>query len=76
MLLPFSSFTVKWPRRQKRGAAPRRTNELRDVDAILDKISREGFDSLTQEEKALLDRVSTKYQTRAKSEKPKSDLII
>ena len=76
MLLPLSSLTVKWPGRQKHRSAPRKTNELREVDAILDKISRDGFESITQEEKALLDRVSAKYQTRAKSEKPKSDLII
>jgi len=76
MLLPLSSFTVKWPSRQTRRAAPQRRNESHDVDSILEKISRNGVESLTPEEKALLDRVSAKYQTRAKSEKPKSDLII
>lgn len=76
MLFPLSSLTVKWPSRQKRRAAPQRGNELREVDDILDKISRNGFQSLTSEEKALLDRVAAKYQTRAQSEKPRSDLII
>lgn len=75
MLLPLS-FKVKRPNRQKRRAVPQSRSELREVDAILDKISRDGFESLTQEDKALLDRVSAKYQTRAKSEKPNSDLII
>lgn len=76
MMLPLSSFTVKWPGRQTRRAAPQKRMESRDVDAILDKISRDGVGSLTPEERALLDRVSAKYQNRAKSEKPKSDLII
>jgi membrane associated rhomboid family serine protease len=76
MLLPLSSFTMKWPRKQTRRTAPPLRNESRDVDTILDKISRQGFESLTPEEKALLDRVSSKYQTRAKSEKPNSDLIF
>jgi len=43
---------------------------------LLDKISREGLHSLTAEERALLDGVSKKFQSRAQSEKPKSDLII
>jgi membrane associated rhomboid family serine protease len=75
MFLPLSSFTSIWRRQKKRtGAKPR--NETLEVDAALDKISREGFESLSAEEKALLGRVSAKYQTRAQSEKPKSDLII
>jgi len=77
MLLPLSSFPVKWRGRKISGrAAPPPRNELREVDAILEKISRTGFETLTPEEKALLDRVSAKYQNRAKTEKPKSDLII
>lgn len=76
MMLPLSSFTVKWSSRQKGRVAPKGRNDSRDVDAILEKISRNGVESLTQEERAQLDRVSVKYQTRAKSEKPKSDLII
>jgi membrane associated rhomboid family serine protease len=77
MLLPLSSFIGSWtlPKRKSR-ATPPMPNESLEVDAILDKISRNGFESLTREEKALLDRVSAKYQTRSQSEKPKSDLII
>jgi hypothetical protein len=77
MMLPLSAFTAKSSRRkeEKRQAAPRR-RETVDVDAVLDKISREGMDSLTAEERALLHSVSKKFQSRAQSEKPKSDLII
>jgi membrane associated rhomboid family serine protease len=77
MFLPLSSFTGGWtlPKRKTRAAPPER-NETLEVDAVLEKISRNGFDSLTREEKALLDRVSAKYQTRAQSDKPNSDLII
>jgi membrane associated rhomboid family serine protease len=77
MLLPISAFAGKFGRRkeQRRQAAPRR-RETRDVDEVLEKISREGMDSLTAEERALLQTVSKKFQSRAESEKPKSDLII
>ena len=77
MSLPLSSFAPGWNFRKKAARpAPRERNEALEVDTVLDKISRSGFDSLTSEEKALLDRVSAKYQTRAQSDKPKSDLII
>ena len=77
MMLPLTAFAGKLSRqkKEKRQAAPRR-RETRDVDEVLDKISREGMDSLTAEERALLHSVSKKFQSRAESEKPKSDLII
>lgn len=77
LLLPTSIFRVKWKpsKKSSRKIRPPR-NETLEVDTILEKISRSGFNSLTAEEKALLDRVSTTYQARAKSDKPKSDLII
>ncbi len=77
MMLPMSVFAGKSSRRkdEKRAASPRR-RETVDVDAVLEKISREGMDSLTSEERALLQSVSRKFQSRAESEKPKSDLII
>ena len=76
MLLPLSAFPEKWLSARTRRLPPQRRNESLQVDAVLDKISRKGVQSLSPEEKALLDRVSAKYQTRAQSEKPKSDLII
>jgi hypothetical protein len=77
MFLPISAFMPERPRRkQKSGAVPGYRREPLEVDVILDKISRSGFESLTTEEKAFLGRVSGKYQSRAQSETPKSDLII
>lgn len=77
MMLPISAFMGKPVRRRQaqQEASPRR-RETVDVDAVLDKISREGMDSLTEEERTLLESVSKKFQSRAQSEKPKSDLII
>lgn len=77
MMLPVSPFELNWGRKKKGKAvsSPRR-RETHDVDAVLDKISREGMDSLTDEERTLLHSVSKKFQSRAQSEKPKSDLII
>jgi membrane associated rhomboid family serine protease len=43
----------------------------RRVDAILQKISESGMDSLTEEEKKLLNEVSGRYRRRAAREKPK-----
>lgn len=77
MMLPMGAF-IRNPVRRKRARvqpSPRR-RETVEVDALLDKISREGLHSLTAEERALLDGVSKKFQSRAQSEKPKSDLII
>jgi hypothetical protein len=44
----------------------------RRVDAILQKISQSGLDSLTPEEKKLLDEVSDQYRRRERREEPKS----
>jgi hypothetical protein len=46
------------------------------VDALLEKIARRGVDSLTDEERAFLQRVSSKYQRREESKKPESGLAI
>jgi membrane associated rhomboid family serine protease len=76
MFLPLAGLR---PQRSPRPAPPPRPSprsESRAVDAILDKISRHGIDSLTAEEKALLDRASAKYRRRADSAKSKSDLTI
>ena len=46
------------------------------MDAILEKVSKEGVHSLSAEEKALLEEVSGKYRRRAQSSKPDSELRI
>jgi len=78
LMLPMSSFRFRLPRfkRQPRATAVPRRNEAREVDAVLEKISQSGIESLTAEERALLNQVSSKFQSRAQSEKPRSDLII
>lgn len=65
----FGVVTKKKPRRRKRyfepKIRPRTIVDLRaqsDVDEILDKISREGFQSLTDEERDLLHRASKNQQ--------------
>ena len=46
----------------------RRVEEERRMDALLEKISREGKDSLTGEEQRFLDRVSQRYRTKPPEE--------
>jgi membrane associated rhomboid family serine protease len=46
------------------------------VDAILEKIANKGIESLTVQEKALLNAQSGKYQRRSDSKKPKSELLF
>src|SRR5437016_2872163 len=56
MFLPMAAFLSapkRW--RQKSASMPRHRREALDVDAVLEKISKKGFESLTEEEKAMLD---------------------
>jgi membrane associated rhomboid family serine protease len=62
--------------RRKRPALPRHKLEALEVDAILDKIRRTGADSVTAEEKAVLEAVSEKLRRREESRKPESGLAI
>jgi len=47
-----------------------------EIDSILDKIAKKGIDSLSEQEKKILQEVSGKYQRRAQSKKPESGLAI
>jgi len=77
LFLPVSSFMPDWPRRKtKPQELPTYKREALTVDEVLEKISKQGMNSLTPEEKNLLNNVSAKYQRRAESKKPNSDLII
>ena len=62
--------------RNRRSNLPRHKRENLQVDAVLDKIAKSGADSLTADEKALLEEVSDKMRRRAESKKPESDLPI
>ncbi len=73
MLLPPGGFFRKRPAKPEAGSHRARAAA---IDAVLEKVSREGIHSLTPREKALLHSESEKYRSRADSKKPNSDLII
>jgi hypothetical protein len=77
MFLPVSAFIGR-PKRWKRNSStmPKHRRESLEVDAILEKVAQRGVQSLTEEEKAILDDVSGKYRRRADSKKPDSGLAI
>jgi membrane associated rhomboid family serine protease len=78
LFLPVSVFSggLPWRKRGKTNEMPKHKRESLQMDAVLEKISKSGMQSLTPEEKAVLDQVSGKYQRRAESSKPKSGLAI
>lgn len=63
-------------KKSRLAALPKYKRENLEMDAILDKISKKGINSLTSEEKALLDQVSNKYRRRSDSKKPESGMAI
>ena len=77
MFLPSSSFfghrSNKISRSEK---IPSYKREILEIDAVLEKISKNGMDSLSQEERNLLANASAKSQRRAQSKKPESGLAI
>jgi hypothetical protein len=78
LFLPLSGFLPERSRDRNQSAAnqsPSRREEL-ELDAILEKISKQGIDSLSREEKVRLDSVSEKYRRRSDSKKPESDLFF
>jgi membrane associated rhomboid family serine protease len=80
LFLPLAGMRRHYPRAARRRfglpRAPSQRREEKQMDTILEKVSRDGIHSLTTAEKAFLEEVSGKYRRRAESEKPKSDLII
>jgi hypothetical protein len=82
LLLPLGSFSrFRRPRllRRAKSSAPHLPNykrEARQLDDILEKISKRGVESLTAEEKELLERTSSKYRRRAQSKTPDSGLAF
>ncbi len=77
LFLPVLSFFDRPFRvRSRQANVPRHKQEALQVDAILDKIAKSGTDSLTAEERAVLDSVSGKLRRRAESKKPESGLAI
>lgn len=77
MMLEVPVFRLPFSKKKKEAAAlPKHKRETLEMDAILDKIAAKGIHSLTTEEKAMLDRMSGKYQRRADSKRPESGLAI
>ena len=68
LFLPLSNFLPSWPRQNPHASARSQfQHEASEVDAILEKISMHGIESLTAEEKTLLDLLSKKYRRDADS---------
>lgn len=68
LFLSLSSFLPAWPRpKVKPHKQPQSQDETLELDVILEKISRSGIDSLSREEKALLNSTSEKYRRRSDS---------
>ena len=77
LFLSMPSFFVRPFRiRGGRSNMPKHKQENLQVDSILDKIARSGAQSLTPDERALLEEASGKLRRRAESRKPESGLAI
>jgi membrane associated rhomboid family serine protease len=75
--LPLEDFSLmNWLRRGRRPRPPNYNRETLEVDAILEKVAKQGMESLSAEERRLLQDVSGKYQRRGESKKPESGLAI
>jgi len=77
MFLPSISFFGYRSNKMSRSRKiPSYKQEMLEIDAILEKISKNGMDSLSKEERDLLANASAKSQRRAESKKPESGLAI
>jgi membrane associated rhomboid family serine protease len=65
-----------FPTKSRRSKLPAYKQENARVDALLDKVARDGMHSLTAEERAFLEGVSNRYRRREESKKPESGLAI
>lgn len=75
LFLPLTSFlSIAGRKKSKYQSLPKHKQEAFRMDDILEKISKGGVDSLTEEEKAFLNRVSGKYRSRADSKRPRFGL--
>jgi membrane associated rhomboid family serine protease len=77
LLLPIPSFLDPAMRAvNRRSELPAHKRENMEVDALLDKVAKDGVHSLTAKERAFLREVSNKYRRREESKKPESGLAI
>ena len=75
LFLPVRSFLSPGSRKNALDPGSPQPETLR-IDALLEKVSKTGMESLSAEEKVFLEGVSQKYQRRAESRKPDSGLAI
>jgi membrane associated rhomboid family serine protease len=78
LTIPVTGFLARVWRHRSGGSAKPRGNraETQEMDLILDKISAQGIQSLTEQERRLLNEVAGKYRRRAESNRPTSGLSI
>jgi membrane associated rhomboid family serine protease len=77
LFLPLPSFfDCGFRPGNRRSKLPAYKQENMQVDALLEKVARDGVQSLTAKERAFLQGVSGKYRRRAESKKPESTLPI
>ena len=65
-----SRLSAPFRKRSRTKATPRKAFSERDMDSILQKISDQGMDSLTEEERRFLQEVSDKYRRRSGAKGP------
>ena len=77
LFLPLSSILPAWPQREgKPRKPPSSRDDALELDAVLEKISRSGMDSLSRAEKSLLNSAAEKYRHRPDSKGGSSKLNI
>jgi membrane associated rhomboid family serine protease len=77
LFLPIVSFLDPAIRAKNRHSQlPSHKQEKLEVDALLDKVAKDGVHSLTAKERAFLNEVSGRYRRREESKKPESGLAI
>ena len=77
LFLPIPTFFDRALRaKRRRSQLPAYKQENMQVDALLDKVAKDGVQSLTVEERAFLQAVSGRYRRREESKKPESGLAI
>jgi hypothetical protein len=83
MFLPVEAFSgsrksrwFSWKSRNRGADLPQYKQDQVEVDVILDKVSKQGIQGLSAEEKQRLEAMSSKYRRREESKKPTSGLAI
>jgi hypothetical protein len=65
LYLPLRAFVTEWQPREKIQEEKPSQNDEKELDAILEKISRKGIQSLSRREKKILDAASKKRREKS-----------